>query len=105
MDCSLPASSVHGILQARILEWGSHCLLAGIFPTQGPKLGLPHNRQILYHLSHQGSAFNELVVYFGPCWVLVAALGLSLVARRGLLFTAVGGLLRAVASLVEQRGL
>ena len=21
MDCSLPASSVHGILQARILEW------------------------------------------------------------------------------------
>ena len=22
MDCSLPASSVHGILQARVLEWG-----------------------------------------------------------------------------------
>ena len=22
MDCSLPGSSVHGILQARILEWG-----------------------------------------------------------------------------------
>ena len=23
MDCSLPCSSVHGILQARILEWGA----------------------------------------------------------------------------------
>ena len=23
MDCSLPVSSVHGILQARILEWGA----------------------------------------------------------------------------------
>ena len=23
MDCSLPGSSVHGILQAKILEWGS----------------------------------------------------------------------------------
>ena len=22
MDCSLPGSSVHGILQARVLEWG-----------------------------------------------------------------------------------
>ena len=23
MDCSLPVSSVHGILQTRILEWGA----------------------------------------------------------------------------------
>ena len=23
MDCSLPASSIHGILQARVLEWGA----------------------------------------------------------------------------------
>jgi len=32
MDCSLPGSSVHGIFQARVLEWGaiafSHLLLA-----------------------------------------------------------------------------
>ena len=35
MDCSPPGSSVHGILQARILEWGCHALLQGIFPTQG----------------------------------------------------------------------
>jgi len=23
MDCSLPGSSVHGIFQARVLEWGT----------------------------------------------------------------------------------
>ena len=35
MDCSPPDSSVHGILQARILEWSGHFLLQGIFQTQG----------------------------------------------------------------------
>ena len=34
---------------------GSCSLLLEIFPTQGLKPGLPHCRQILYHLSHQGS--------------------------------------------------
>ena len=34
MDGSPPGSSVHGILQARILV-GSHSLLQGIFLTQG----------------------------------------------------------------------
>ena len=32
-----------------------HALLQGIFPTQGLNPGLPHCRQILYQLSHQGS--------------------------------------------------
>ena len=36
MGCNPPGSSVHGILQARILEWvATHSLLQGIFPTQG----------------------------------------------------------------------
>ena len=35
MDCSPPGFSVHGISQARILEWGCHFLLQGIFLTQG----------------------------------------------------------------------
>ena len=34
---------------------GCHSLLQGIFPTQGSNLGLLHCRQILYHLSYQGS--------------------------------------------------
>ena len=29
MDCSLPGFSVHGVFQARVLEWGA-CLLQGI---------------------------------------------------------------------------
>ena len=34
---------------------GCHFLPQRIFPTQGSNLGLPHCRQTLYHLSHQGS--------------------------------------------------
>ena len=48
MDCSLPGSSIRGILQART-RVGCHALLQGIFPTQGLNLGLVHCRQILYH--------------------------------------------------------
>ena len=53
--CSPPGSSVHGLLQARITGVGSHPLLQGIFPTKRLSLGLLNCRQILYHLSHQGS--------------------------------------------------
>jgi len=34
---------------------GSLSLLQEIFPTQGSNPGLPHCRQILYQLNHQGS--------------------------------------------------
>ena len=47
--------TVHGILQAKNTEVGSCSLLHGIFPTQGSNPGLPHCRQIIYQLSHQGS--------------------------------------------------
>ena len=46
MDCSLPGFSDHGIFQARV---------QGIFLTQGLNPGLLWFRQMLYHLSHQGS--------------------------------------------------
>ena len=53
-----------GILQARILEWGCHALLQGIFSTQGLNPGLPHFRWILYNLSHQGSPWiQEWIAY------------------------------------------
>ena len=35
MDCSPPGSSVHGILQARILEWVAIPFSRGVFSTQG----------------------------------------------------------------------
>ena len=34
MDCTLPGSSVHGILQAKVLEWVAISFSTGIFPTQ-----------------------------------------------------------------------
>ena len=37
---------------------GCHFLLQEIFPTQASNPGLLHCRQILYHLSHQGSPKN-----------------------------------------------
>ena len=46
MACSLPGSSVHGIFQARVLEWGaiafsgiepvSPALAGGVFNTESP---------------------------------------------------------------------
>ena len=48
LDCSLPGFSVHGILQARILEWVAISFSRGIFPTQGLNPGLLHYRQILH---------------------------------------------------------
>ena len=35
MDCSLPGSSVHGILQARVLDSVNYSFLQGILLTQG----------------------------------------------------------------------
>ena len=58
-------SATHELEPARLLcPWNSpgkntevscHFLLQGIFLTQGSNPGLPHCRQILYHLSPQGS--------------------------------------------------
>ena len=55
MDYSLPGSSVHGDFPTRNTGMGCHALLQGIFPTQGSNPSLPHCRQVLYRLSHQGS--------------------------------------------------
>ena len=40
--------TVHGILQARILEWVAFPFSRGIFLAQGSNPGLPHCRGILY---------------------------------------------------------
>ena len=53
MDCSPPGSSVHGILQAWLLEW-----LPFPCPRELPDSGIeprsPALQAILYHESHQG---------------------------------------------------
>ena len=53
--CDPMDSIVHGILQARILEWVAFPFSRGIFPTQGSNPGLPHCNRILYQLSHKGN--------------------------------------------------
>ena len=61
IDCSPPWSSVHGLVQARILEWVAISSSRGIFPSQGSKLCLLRLldcRQILYHLCHVGSPWE-----------------------------------------------
>ena len=50
MDCSPPDSSVHGIFQARILEW-----LPFPSPRNLSNLGLLCCKGIFYPLNHQGS--------------------------------------------------
>ena len=55
MDCSPPGSSVHEDSPGKNTRLGCHALLQAIFPTQGSNPGLPHCRQTLYPLSHQGS--------------------------------------------------
>ena len=64
VSCSVMSDS----LPARLLcPWdspgkntgvGCHCLLQGMFPTQGSNPGLPHCGQILYYLSHQRRTYN-----------------------------------------------
>ena len=56
MDYSLPGSSVHGIHQARILEWISITFSKGSFRSRDQTwVSCTAGRQILYRLSHQGS--------------------------------------------------
>ena len=92
MDCSLPDSSVHGVLQARILEW----------------IAIPFSREsswprdqtwvsntvgiILYHLSHQGSQESNTLRPFLDLeneycdWLMMSAL-VSEFGRDALLST------------------
>ena len=55
IDCNLPDFSVRRIFPGKNSGVRSHSLLQVIFLTQGLKPGLLYCRQILYHLSHQGS--------------------------------------------------
>ena len=61
VDCSLSGSSVHGIIQARILQQTAMQSFRGIIPTQRSNPGPPaslHRRQILYHW-----ATREALIY------------------------------------------
>ena len=63
---------VHGILQARILEWVAFPFSRAGLPNPGINPGLPHCRRILYQLSHKRSLrILEWVAYLfssGSSW-------------------------------------
>ena len=62
VDCSPPGSSVHGILQARILEWVAISFSREFSqPRDGTWVSC---RETLYPLSHQGSHHSFLFIYF-----------------------------------------
>ena len=69
MNRSLPAFSVHGISQTRILEW-VRFLLQGIFPTQGSNLlllCLLRWQEDFLPLSHQRSPYRYVCMYVYMC--------------------------------------
>ena len=61
-ECCLPGSSVHEILQARKLQWVVSPFSGGS-SWRGLNMGLPHCRQILYHLSHPFYILFNLICY------------------------------------------
>ena len=60
MDCSLPGSSPWDF-PGNSTGVDCHFLLQRIFLTQGWNPGLPHCRQTLYRLSHQGSPMQSTI--------------------------------------------
>ena len=55
MDCSLPGSSIHGIFQARILEWG-----ATAFSDDKPR---QHIKKLRHYFANQGPSSQSYMVF------------------------------------------
>ena len=101
MDCSPPGSSVHGILQARILEWVAMPFSRGSSWPRDWTCNLLHCRQILYHWATREA---RIYLFTPPCiklfttpWTvaLQALLSMELSGQEywsGLPFPSPGGL-------------
>ena len=73
MNCNPPGSSLHGILQARILKWVAFHS-PGDLPDPGIKPGLPVlQADFFYHLSYQGS----------PSWISSSLQNSTIGIERG----------------------
>ena len=71
MDCSPPGSSFSWDSPGKNTRVSSPSFLQGIFPVQGWNLSLLHCRQILYHLSHQGSLRSLFAISLSCTWCLI----------------------------------
>ena len=92
MDCSLPGSSIHGIFQARVLEWGAIAFsvlsATGIYFTKKWEESLLHNSVPLFPPQHfwkpaptLSRSMLEIFIYswkLSAPWLLIRA---SLVAQ------------------------
>ena len=78
MDCSPPASSIHGIFQARVLEWGAIAFSRGIFLTQGLNQGLPHCRQLILPSEPPGKPKGKEIEVAQSCPTLCDPMDCSL---------------------------
>ena len=67
MDCSLPGSSVHGILQARVLEWVVIPFSRGS-SDPGIKSESPALQANSLPLSHQANSRNRVGSQTQVCW-------------------------------------
>ena len=65
MECSLPCSSVHGILQARILEWVAMCFSRGYSWPRDQTCVSSFGREILYHWATREAlnTFRQRIMY------------------------------------------
>ena len=63
MDCSPPGSSVHGVLQARILEWVAISLFRGSSQPRNRTRVSFTCRQILYQLSYKGNPYIYVYLF------------------------------------------
>ena len=86
MDYRLPGSSVHGILQARILEW--------VAIPSSRRSSQARDRTHISHFLHWQAGFTTNATWEAPSC-----------SRLGLFFIALCGLLTAVCSLVVQHRL
>ena len=71
MDCCLPGSSVHGISQARILEWLAISFSRGSsWPRNWTCVSLT-GRQILYHQGSITRMQKTTQMHQGACWKMI----------------------------------
>ena len=80
MDYNSPGSFVHGIFQARIMEWAAISFSRG---SSLPNSGLPHCGQILYCLSHTERFYSmRLLTGRGEEWLKQGNRGILQQKRR-----------------------
>ena len=56
MDCSLPGSSIHGIFQARVLQWGAIAFSSLIMKEMQIKTTM----KLFLHFNHQNGHHREI---------------------------------------------